>query len=249
MSLSQWQRILETVYDFTNQSNGIVWFRGINSSRYSLDSGLFRLNLPDLKDYLNLEVQLYRYYKNLGYLLHGDESGWNLLYSMQHHGIRTRLLDWTESFAVALFFATNSWVNGTCRIWLLNPTGLNLYSIEKQEIISPTKLDYPDAYLKFDEIKSTTAIYPIKNNSRIVAQHGIFTVQGNSLLPLEKEFNSQLINDGLLKHIDLSMEVREFALKYLIINGVNRFSLFPDLDGLSKYLNEKLIDPSWLSDT
>ncbi|MEW6182277.1 MAG: FRG domain-containing protein [Bacillota bacterium] len=247
MFTNDWANVLNSVDDFVRKSSGTVWFRGLSNSSYKLTSGLFRLRLDNLKDYLQLEEQLYRYYKIHGNLLHGNESGWNLLYSMQHHGLTTRLLDWTESFIVALFFATDKWTNGTSRIWMLDAPKLNLLSIKREEIILPSSqtFAYPDIFLTSSD-NTSMAIYPIKTNTRIIVQQSVFVIQGNACNNLEDEFNGELVNTGYLKPIDFDISVREDALQFLRINRINRFSLFPDLDGLSQYLNKHLIKPSWI---
>ncbi|MGG3913337.1 FRG domain-containing protein [Rossellomorea vietnamensis] len=237
-----WKEILDSVKEFSSDSN--IWFRGHSCSTYTLDSGLFRLNLDEINEYISIEAQLYTYYKNLGYMLHREDNPWHLLYSMQHYGVKTRLLDWTESFAVALFFATEGWKNGkTARIWMLKPLELNRLSRDKAEIISPNKLKYPDIYKEEDKSLNSLAIYPIKNSNRILSQHGVFTIQGNSGKPLDKEFDGQLVNLNVLKCIALTEDVKEDALQYLKQNGINKYSLFPDLDGLSNHINHILIPP------
>ncbi|MCU4969305.1 hypothetical protein CN596_11485 [Bacillus toyonensis] len=242
MYSEKWKRILDDVSEFTSNSN--IWFRGHSSTRYTLDSGLFRLNMNNINEYISLETQLYTYYKNLGYMLHNEDNPWHILYSMQHYGVKTRLLDWSESFAVALFFATENWSSGsTARIWMLNPTSLNQLARDKAEIISPNKLEYPEVYKNANESKESLAIYPIKNSNRILSQHGVFTIQGNSGEPMEKEFGGKLITSGVLKHIDLPWDVQNDAMRYLKQNGINKYSLFPDLDGLAKHINELLIPP------
>lgn len=241
-----WKDILDEVDGFSKENYGVTWYRGINSVEYKLNSGLFRLKISDdVRDYISLEEQMYNYFKSLGALLHSGEEGWKLLYTMQHHGVKTRLLDWTESFAVALFFAICHW-NGhdKAAIWMLNPLKLNLESTRKEEIFLPSKMDFRDMFK--NPSQKTIAIYPIKNNLRIIAQHGVFTVQGNSLQSLEDEFKISLIDKGKMKKIDLPIEVREDAIYYLRQNGINYFSLFPDLDGLAKHINEIHIKPAWL---
>ncbi|WP_028987061.1 FRG domain-containing protein [Thermicanus aegyptius] len=245
MFSQKWKSLLDKIDDFTRSYDGTAWFRGHNNSTYKLNSGLFRLN-PDnksLEKYLTLEKQLYTYYKNLGYLIHNNEAGWNLLYSMQHHGVKTRLLDWTESMSVALFFALDGWTNGTAKIWVLKPTELNRLSLGKNEILSPQAIEYPKHFE--DPNQKSIAIYPIKSNKRIVAQNGVFTVQGNSMLPLEEEFEGNLITNNIIKAFELTLDIKEDAVRFLYHNGINRFTLFPDLEGLSNHINNTLIPPAW----
>lgn len=244
MFTNKWLTILNEIEEFSTFHQGKVWFRGLTDIDHKLNSGIFRLKIASLEEFIHLEQQLYTYFKNLGYLLHGGESEWNLLYSMQHYGARTRLLDWTESFSVALFFATKGWESGSCRIWMMNPGKLNFLARGKEEIISPKNLKYTD--FRKEPNQHSIAIYPLKNNPRIIAQSGIFTVQGNTMKPLEEEFSSELINQNILKNIDLTIDIREDALKYLEMNNINNFSLFPDLTGLAEHLNYRFISPSWL---
>lgn len=234
---------LNEIDQFIDYNNGNIWFRGINNNSYSLDSGLFRLNLSTLDDYLNLEKKYYNIFKSNCYSLNVTSNDLELLYTMQHHGVRTRLLDWSESLSVALFFACLDWNSSIpARIWMLNPNKLNKLSIDNDYIICPQEYTLDNIY----KLENTIAIYPIKNNSRIIAQQGIFTIQGNSKFPLEKEFNTQLIQYKYLNSFDLEIDMKEDILKFLSLNGINYFTLFPDLDGLSKHLNDVLLKPSWL---
>jgi len=73
-----------------------------------LNSGIYREELKNDTSYLATEKTYYNIFKRMGHIHHNDED-WNLLFTMQHHGVMTRLLDWTESFAVALFFAYDNW--------------------------------------------------------------------------------------------------------------------------------------------
>ncbi|WP_258832393.1 FRG domain-containing protein [Peribacillus frigoritolerans] len=243
---ASWKDIMDEVDDFSKLNSGLVWFRGHSNSTYSLDSGLFRLKIgTQIKEYIELELQMFHYFKSLGYLQDLEErNDWTIVYSMQHHGLRTRLLDWSESFVVALFFATLGWNKGDCCIWMVNPEKLNQESIGVSQIKLPIKNDFIKKHSELN-LKSR-AIFPNKSNQRIVAQHGVFTVQGNSLKPLESEFGDILYKNGGLKKINLPMEIREDVYHFLRLNGINHFSLFPDLDGLSRHINDIHIKPSWI---
>lgn len=241
-----WIDILNEVDNFASYDvQDMVWFRGHSNLEYELHSGLFRVDHRTLDKFLMLERILYRKFVNLGHL-HHNETDWNLLYLMQHHGVVTRLLDWSESFNVALFFACNGWVDDNCAcIWLLRTGGLNKASTGDTVLKFPREGDMLYENHIFNKEtpfgNNSVALYPLRNSSRVVAQQGAFTLQGNSMLPLDQEHNGRLLDEGNLKKIILPPDIRDEVKRYLQVSGVNYYTLFPDLDGLSKYINEPYI--------
>lgn len=234
-----WMQILNEVQEFTLSRR--PWFRGHSSLDYELHSGLFRLDFEKLVDYHNVELISYRQFINLGHL-HHNESDWSLLYLMQHHGVITRLLDWSMSFNTALFFAFKEWKRDeSACIWMLNPSHLNTLSLGQTQLVMPREDQrYEDYLLMKDGAKfnnNSVALFPLQNSNRMVAQQGVFTLQGNSLLPLEREHNGKLVDDGELKKIILTPNLRYDVEKYLQISGVNDYTLFPDFEGLAKHIN------------
>lgn len=58
-----------------------------------------------------------------------ESNSWNEYYLMQHYGMQTRLLDWTESALLALYFAVMNVDNKLDgRVWILSPHRLNYFS-------------------------------------------------------------------------------------------------------------------------
>lgn len=228
--------ILNEVKQFSRKSS---WFRGHGNNDFELHSGLFRLDLKEIFNYIEAEVVLYRKFINIGHL-HHNTSDWNLLYLMQHHGVITRLLDWSESFNVALFFAYKNWKFGELAcVWMLHPTELNSLSTGKTQFLMPRETTSYEDFLfgKAHFNDYSVALYPVRNSNRVVAQQGVFTLQGNSLLPLDAEHGGALVNNGDLKKIVLTENLRDDVARYLEISGVNYYTLFPDLDGLAKEVN------------
>lgn len=236
-----WIQILNGVNDFGKKAR-YTWFRGHNNSDYKLNSGLYRVPRQDKNSYLSTERYYYELFRRLGGI-HNNSTGWKLLFIMQHHGVRTRLLDWSESFAVALYFACKGWNHkeNDCAVWLLHPLKLNKLTIG-EEVFNITGT-YQDCLStgkdKNSFSENSTAIYPLKNSNRILSQKGMFTIQGTSGEALEEEYDGKLLEKGILKKITITNRCYEDAMFYLKQSGLDHYSMFPDLDGLAQYVNEQ----------
>ncbi|OTW86280.1 hypothetical protein BK702_15640 [Bacillus thuringiensis serovar cameroun] len=261
----KWYDILEEIAIFRRESKANwIWFRGHGNEKYKLDSGLFRVlsqgkKLP-LKSYLAIEQHLIVNFKNQSPTFVREDMI-DLSFHMQHHGLKTRLLDWTDSFGTALYFAFEGWDydnNNNACIWLLDPHALNRHlqgnaSIQTADSIRFAAEDIDGGVwdlsdvLEKANVKNTFAMYPSKNNSRLLAQNGYFTVQSNSLKDLEAELEIVCpeYKEKVLKKIILTPDLVESIYEYLTLNGINHFSVFNDIDGLCHYLNKELTENAY----
>jgi len=106
-------------------SKSNAWFRGhANSREYRLLLHLLRRpDRPDsdLKD--KNARHLLRYtgereaFIEYGFRRGGRISSWEQLAEMQHHGIPTRMLDWTENLSIALYFAVEHFLVQQKKFW------------------------------------------------------------------------------------------------------------------------------------
>lgn len=236
---NRWIKILDEVTFFTKKSR-LVWFRGQNNNGcinglYPLLSGLFRLDFSVKKILEWEEISYKRFFEN-GYELHKTENEWDLLYLMQQYGVKTRLLDWSESFAVALYFATKDWdQKNPCTVWLLDPFQLNQTFHEFYELKSMPKTG---SFLEErPHFKKTMALSPTMNTYRSMFQKGFFTLQGNTKKGLEQEEDGILLKQKALKHIEIDSDLTNDISMFLDLSGINQFTLFPDLGGLASYVN------------
>jgi hypothetical protein len=237
--------LLNEVQDFSSDLRPLesVWFRGHSKSTYQLSSSLFRNFHPrDISAVLTMEYTLFSDFKLKGMNLHNKDN-WDLLYLMQHYRVPTRLLDWTTSLNVALYFATLDWKSTSDKspvIWLLKPERLNK-ALHGRPTLRTIEIDYLELMKKWKESPEwSMAIVPMYNNSRIIAQHGTFTIQGNSGLSLHQELSSVTDDtSSILKMIHIPDKLREEIATYLKIQGVTKSSLFPDLESLADSLRDK----------
>ncbi|MEK4695547.1 FRG domain-containing protein [Bacillus sp. FSL M8-0063] len=262
----KWYDILEEIELFRRKSmSNWIWFRGHGNEEYKLDSGLFRVSDKGEKlvlgEYLNIEQRLLVNFKNQSATFIREDLI-DLQFHMQHHGLKTRLLDWTDSFGTALYFAFDGWDYDSGKnacIWLLDPYALNEY-VQGIPAINTTdglrnmykedvKGDIWDLASVFDikGVKYSFPIYPSKNNSRLLSQNGYFTVQSNRLEDLEVELEEACpqYKEKILKKIILSTDLVENIYEHLTLNGINHFTVFNDIDGLCQYLNKELTENAY----
>jgi len=235
--MSTWPKILAEITQIIDGSDSL-YFRGHSDSSWNLAPGLARLGVanPDSME----ETITFDFVTRAGSLLPEGSSSWNTAFSMQHHGLPTRLLDWTESFPVALYFALKN-ANKECCIWILDPFELNRQELKRQQIIHPDELS--DSYTKCFEKHSpnkwrVAAISPLRHHPRIYQQRSAFTVHRNIMSSLES------IHPKILKKIVIPKKLQDEARLFLKVIGISEFTLFPDLDGLAREINEEYFGPT-----
>jgi FRG domain len=262
---SAWSNILSTIAQRQNtaRDDGLrVWFRGHRSVEWALTSRLHRYVLDafrafgqpipenDKVDLLrNEEKSLYRMFRERATSLMDpvSSSPWATLFAMQHYGWPTRLLDWTESFACALYFANRGRKEGEdAAVFLMAPEGLNqkiagidgLVSIEDEGI--PGTLDlrryHPHFVRVLADRPSDVAVAPMFFNSRMRAQRCGFVFTGDSFIPLDRP---EVLQMGVIQKLILPKETFTESADWLRLAGVDHFGLFPDWEGLRWEFEER----------
>jgi hypothetical protein len=215
-------------------------YRGHSKHTYELLPTLQRDFAKTSKEIWTLENNLYCDFRSLVGPKHSFDNSWQSLFTMRHEGIPTRLLDWTENIGTAIYFALDSTVIDKPHIWILNPFKLNLKSHKDSGLLNPEEDmdDYSATYAQkcFDDnIKISElpiAVYPNRSNDRIFAQRGLFTIHGTDSRRME-----DLCMDCIAK-IDIPDNLIDKLKKVLKQFGINKYSIYPDLKGLSDYLKE-----------
>lgn len=174
------------------------------------------------------------------------QKDWEHLFAMQHFGIPTRLLDWTESLMVGLFFALDHdparcyCGTGACvpTVWVLDPVKFNNLNARLSGmdlgILTTSNEELEPWAPGVDERRwapAPVAMYGTHNSPRIVAQQGTFTVDGRDGAPLQ-EAPAVADNDGVLTKYHLSGDPTQLR-QQLHLLGVSRAAVYPDLAGLA----------------
>lgn len=237
-----------------------LWYRGIgNGTNHRLIPTLYRhptlVGAPQL---LRLEADLMRRFRqrSLPFLDPGRQNldPWGCLFLMQHYGVPTRLLDWSENALIALFFALTSasrdstWaVTHDAAVWVLCPSRWNEKALESitygAGIADPSddkiKAYTPGAYIGGGGFDPPVALYGNHNSPRIVAQRGTFTVFGRSTKTMEAQFEDDGFPPDALSCIQIPAASVDALLSMVIDTGYVDSMLFPDLDGLARELKRQ----------
>jgi hypothetical protein len=230
---------IEKIY---SEQNDLLWFRGHSDKEWQLVPSIQRENYNENEQYLSNDFYIRASVSVKEKPSHDDYSGWMSL--MQHFGLPTRLLDWSQSPLFATFFATNDFQKypeqDAC-IWILKPGLLN-ESEGFGSYIYPmdTKTVREMLYPAFKPYKSTShdvedkiiACYPVEYNMRIYTQQSAFTVH-NTLKKL-----TSLNVQNLLSRFIIPANAKENILKQLKTCGITLRNVYPDIEHISKELKE-----------
>lgn len=238
-------RSLPEFIDFVFEScrDGRTVFRGERRNDYSLKPKAGRLKTSIPSDLLNIfsnipsawperfhsgEKQIFERFKEVSrpYLTTIPANDWEWLALAQHHGLPTRLLDWTTNPLVALYFAvcedvTGNWLERE-KVGNLNyDGGARLYFTS----VSEPLLDISNS----EPFDSEGFFFCAHVTDRLASQAGLFSIQKNPHEAMRFKSDSFL---------NIPHEVRDTLKRDLAFIGITHGLIFPGLDGISKGLHE-----------
>jgi hypothetical protein len=227
-----------------NVPSAVPFFRGHASTEFDLRPSLLRPHDGRWFTPKDERTLFYEFLSRGGSVLPPAIDSWDLLFLMRHHGVVTRLLDWSESFAAAIFFALHlADATRDLDLWFLDPYALNSQMFGRAEVLD-VRADLKHTYFDYfvepkatPEWRDVVAIYPQRRSGRLSGQLATFTLHTSST-PLE-----ELKVPGLCR-FTLAAGARADAERYLRLAGINDYSLYPDLDGLARLLRRRIAPDS-----
>jgi hypothetical protein len=219
-----------------------LWFRG-QPADAKLSPKLYRAGYEDA-DEPEIRAQFqYRAIQLMQSNVPNPDRKWDWYFLMQHYGVPTRLLDWTENPLVALFFAVSDEQNdGDASIWVLDPYWLNHKLIG--DVVGPMLPDWSEAQVYLKPLEDSfglnlqvrksrpAAIDPPHIDRRVAVQASHFVIFGRSR-DLARIRHVKAKNCRLAKIIIPRASVRSIQ-RQLEDCGITYSFIFPDLEALGK---------------
>ena len=247
LTIQSWAQLQEALFaDSWNEgiarfrSNFV--FRGVPRVTHALDSSLQTGGFVAQERHLLTSFRKYA----LRSPVHGDWV-WNWLSLAKHHGLPTRLLDWTYSPYVAMHFCTYNLkeFDQDGAIWcvdyrktnellprkvrkILDEDDANIFTTEMLNRVATT-LDEFDAMGSDDFV---LFFEPPSLDERIVNQFALFSLPSSPKLSLEELLHRRAAYRRIIIPAALKWEIRDKLDQANITERV----LFPGLDGLSMWL-------------
>lgn len=214
---------------------GHYFFRGVRDASYSLLPAVGRQSWYqslNKDERIARERSILDEFKNRSLGISGNhhENDWNCLALAQHHRLPTRLLDWSTSLLVALYFACERELKHDGTLAYYRSDACAVYLAHAKETISRTAIC--DDPIECDRVGfiATPQVTP-----RLVTQRGVFSIQPDPSIPFDKAFEDPSQNFKVTKVV-IPSNVREKLFITLYRLGVRPASIYPDLDGLSAEL-------------
>ena len=207
---------------------GTIWFRGHSDAAWDLLPGFMR-SASDTS-----ETTLLNRFRQSAAMLADQRPATSL--------------DWSESPLISMYFAVEDWADKPdtdAALWCLWPTALN----QNANIVDKVEGQYIPSF-EDDELQTYTVdslrqntrlqLFPVatiatRNNARIQAQMGTFTIHHNKKIAIEEVGDQSHVAKYVIPHA-----ARQTLAEELKLLGMTRFSLFPELASVGAILKDMM---------
>jgi len=250
-------KLLEKVQDYVDAidylqesfSTRTLWYRGISHTKYKLIPKVYRDRLWEYHE--DYESWIFVDFTNKARSFianHNSYNEWQWYFTMQHYGLPTRLLDWTEASLVALYFAVRNPENTYIpSVYIFDPIWFDEFQNNKKSgdgvVYNTDEKDISEDHKKllssYFELNEDCPCFPICIqppfiDKRIYSQKSVFTMHGQYINPFNtitrknKSFRIAKLRFSTRSAINIKDQLHGM--------GITEGGLFPDLEGLAKDL-------------
>ncbi|MFZ3290408.1 MAG: FRG domain-containing protein [Telluria sp.] len=232
---------------------GPLWFRGSGKASYKLTPSLYRHGTKKtIEEIAKLErhTMIWFRQRSIPFTSKSLSDDWDALFYMQHYRAPTRLLDWSESPFVALYFSlmsaafthtkTGLSFKDDAAVWVLEPISWNRHALNHQSydgeilVTKDTELKGYQPAESFAKMNNhAVAMFGAHNSPRIVAQRGVFTIFGQNVASMDDAFDTAGFPATCLIKILIDKTLIYNMRQSLLSYGITESAIYPDLEGLS----------------
>lgn len=248
-----WSELLEELYrESWNEAIGryrtSFVFRGADAIGAELQPGLIKI-VAKPENAARIEKHLLRNFRKYATgEFRGGASDWRWLTLAQHHGLPTRMLDWTFSPLIAAHFATDdpSCCDRDGAIWSIDPRATNKLlpaklrraaADEGADLFAAEMLEQAaDSLAAFEKLFPKPGILffePPTLNVRIANQFALFSIPSKPDLDLCRWIEQ---HDGCARRIVIRADAKAEIRDKLDQAGVTERLIYPGVDGLARWL-------------
>lgn len=243
-----WQQFMQWI---ERHADG-CFFRGVSDRDFLLYPSVGRLENYSLENELNL----FEHFKLKAKLFTNANNDYEWLTLAQHHGLHTRLLDWTENPLIAAFFACVGNRERSGRIYAVQSNVVSFVDNDLDTspfVVGEIKFMYPPVNTRRIELqKGLFSIHPLPTKPVIIRRGGLVEIDNfykrNSnhklyaglkpYLDDVSEFNEEYYH--LLENQDLIFEIlpedKPHFEKNIRLLGIDE-TIYGDLDSIAKHLD------------
>ncbi|HVO65803.1 MAG TPA: FRG domain-containing protein [Syntrophales bacterium] len=227
-----------------------LWYRGVSKATHKLIPGIYR---PDVWHYRPelAEEMFFEFMRRAKAFVNRKYATWEWYHTMQHYGLPTRLLDWTEGSLTALFFSVKDLRSVKVpTVWVIDPYHINELCVGDASVFYTD----PDVDLDEDERRIVNryiedhkklpeyplCILPPYIDDRIRVQRSCFTVHGkykDGFYQMKRKFS-----EARIAKLSIDTKSAPNIRSELASSGINEATLFPDLEGIAREIKYEYIE-------